>query len=213
MVHWPPAGNLPHEAYNPQFKTWSLGHVPIIPSAWKVGVKLKTATQFKVVKKLLGQATELVTATDADREGELIAREIMEYCGYRGPAQRLWLSAIYPESIRKAMAALKLGQETFFLYHAAMARSRADWFIGMNLTRLFTLIGRRCGHDHVMSVGRVQTRTLYLTVLRERAIMAFVKKPYWEIDVRLLARCAAFLAKWQPPGSAVDVHGRCIDRA
>ncbi|SQF98885.1 DNA topoisomerase III [Paucimonas lemoignei] len=111
------------------------------------------------------------------------------------------------------MAALKPGQETFFLYHAALARSRADWLIGMNLTRLFTLIARRCGHDQVMSVGRVQTPTLYLTVVRERAITAFVKKPYWEIDVRLLASGATFLAKWQPTGSAVDADGRCIDRA
>jgi DNA topoisomerase-3 len=203
----------PPEAYNPQFKSWSLEHLPIIPATWKVEVKSKTATQFKVVKKLLSQATELVIATDADREGELIAREIMEYCGYRGPVQRLWLSALNPESIRKALAGLKPGRETFFLYHAALARSRADWLIGMNLTRLFTLIARRCGHDQVMSVGRVQTPTLYLTVIRERAITAFVKKPYWEIDVRLLASGAAFLAKWQPPRNAVDADGRCIDRA
>lgn len=202
----------PPEAYNSQFKSWALEHLPIIPAAWKVEVKPKTATQFKVVKKLLGQATELVIATDADREGELIAREVMEYCGYRGPVQRLWLSALNPESIRKALALLKPGQETFFLYHAALARSRADWLIGMNLTRLFTLIARRCGHDQVMSVGRVQTPTLYLTVVRERAITAFVKKPYWEIDVRLLASDAAFLAKWQPPANAVDAEGRCIDR-
>ncbi|MDG6398429.1 DNA topoisomerase III [Pseudomonas quasicaspiana] len=202
----------PPEAYNPSYKSWSLDHLPIIPEDWKVEVKPKTATQFKVVKKLLGQAKELVIATDADREGELIAREIMEYCGYRGPVHRLWLSALNPESIRKALATLKPGEETFYLYHAALARSRADWLIGMNLTRLFTLIARRCGHDQVMSVGRVQTPALYLTVIRERTINAFVKQPYWEVEVTLRAEGAEFLAKWKPQGNIVDAEGRCIDR-
>jgi DNA topoisomerase-3 len=203
----------PPEAYDPRFKSWSMEHLPIIPDAWKVEVKPKTATQFKVVKKLLKEAKELVIATDADREGELIAREIMEFCGYRGPVQRLWLSALNPESIRKALAALKPGQETFYLYHAALARSRADWLIGMNLTRLFTLIARRCGHDQVMSVGRVQTPALYLTVMRERAINAFVKTPYWEIEVRLRVDGGEFVAKWKPEGCTIDAEGRCIDRA
>lgn len=203
----------PPESYDPRFKSWAVEHLPIIPEAWKVEVKARTAAQFKVVKQLLREARELVIATDADREGELIAWEIMEHCGYQGPVQRLWLSALNPESIRKALTTLKPGQDTYFLYHAALARSRADWLIGMNLTRLFTLIARRSGHDQVMSVGRVQTPTLYLTVLRERAIDAFVKTPYWEIDVRLQAGADEFVAKWQARGNAVDAEGRCLDRA
>jgi len=202
----------PPETYDQRFKSWSLEHLPIIPAAWKVEVKSKTAGQFKVVKKLLLQASELVIATDADREGELIAREVMEYCGYRGPVQRLWLSALNPQSIRKALGELKPGQDTYFLYHAALARSRADWLIGMNLTRLFTLIARRGGHDRVLSVGRVQTPTLYLTVIRERAIEAFVKRPYWEIEVRLQVGADEFVAKWKPAPHSVDIDGRCVDR-
>lgn len=202
----------PPEAYDERYKSWSLDHLPIIPETWKVEVKTKTASQFKVVKKLIREASELVIATDADREGELIAREVMEFCGYRGPVQRLWLSALNPESIRKALADLKQDEETFHLYHAALARSRADWLIGMNLTRLFTLVARRCGHDQVMPVGRVQTPTLYLAVMRERAIEAFVKKPFWDIDVQLDAGGKSFVAKWQAPIDSVDTDGRCINK-
>lgn len=202
----------PPEAYNSSYKKWSLDHLPIIPEDWKVEVKPKTATQFKAVKKLLREASELVIATDADREGELIAREIMDYCGYRGPVQRLWLSALNPQSIRKALAELKSGDETFKLYHAALARSRADWLIGMNLSRLFTLIGRKCGHDQLLTVGRVQTPTLSLVVNRDRTITAFVKKPFWEVEVQLSAQGQAFTAKWKVPGELLDTEGRCIDQ-
>jgi len=110
-----------------------------------------------------------VIATDADREGELIAREIMDFCGYRGPVKRLWLSALNPESVRKALATLKSGEETYPLYQAAPARARADWLIGMNLSRLLTLVGRRNAGDQLLTVGRVQTPTLDLVVVRARA--------------------------------------------
>ncbi|MFL7922388.1 DNA topoisomerase, partial [Escherichia coli] len=107
-------------------------------------------------------------ATDADREGEMIARELVEHCRYRGPIRRLWLSALDDASIRKALAALKPGAETFNLYHAALGRSRADWLIGMNMSRLFTLLGRQSGYRGVLPVGRVQTPTLRLVVDRDR---------------------------------------------
>lgn len=105
-----------------------------------------------------GEARELVIATDADREGEMIARELVEHCRYRGPIQRLWLSALDDASIRKALASLKPGADTFSLYHSALGRSRADWLIGMNMSRLFTLLGRQSGYQGVLPVGRVQTR-------------------------------------------------------
>ncbi|RMV95470.1 DNA topoisomerase, partial [Pseudomonas coronafaciens pv. porri] len=119
------------DAYGDHLKNWSLDTLPILPAQWKVIVKPKTASQFKVVKQLLNEATELVIATDADREGEMIARELIEYCGYRGPIQRLWLSALNEASIRQALSSVKQGAETYPLYQSALARSRADWLIGM----------------------------------------------------------------------------------
>jgi len=203
----------PPEAYGIQYKNWSLDYLPIIPAQWQVEVKPKTAAQFKIIKRLLSEATTVVIATDADREGEMIARELLELCKYQGPVQRLWLSALNEASIRKALSSLKSGQETFPLYHSALARSRADWLIGMNLSRLFTLLGRRAGYDGVLSVGRVQTPTLRLVVDRDRAIASFVSVPYWEVDVHLSSMGQPFIASWQPPSSGRDEAGRCLQQA
>ena len=203
----------PPEAYSDQYKSWSLDHLPIIPVHWQVEVKPKTAAQFKVIERLLSDATTVIIATDADREGEMIARELLELCRYRGPVQRLWLSALNEASIRKALSSLKSGQETFPLYHSALARSRADWLIGMNLSRLFTLLGRRAGYDGVLSVGRVQTPTLRLVVDRDRAIASFVPVPYWNVEVHLSSMGQRFIASWLPPSSGQDEAGRCLQQA
>ncbi|CAB3648333.1 DNA topoisomerase III [Achromobacter pestifer] len=202
----------PPAAYGEQYKRWALEPLPILPQRWQVVVKTTTATQFKVVKQLLAQATDLVIATDADREGEMIARELIDHCGYRGPIQRLWLSALNDASIRKALATLKPSAETLPLYHSALARSRADWLIGMNLSRLFTVLGRQAGYNGVLSVGRVQTPTLKLVVDRDREITRFVSVPYWAIDVALSASGQTFLANWMPPQGSVDNAGRCLQQ-
>ena len=203
----------PPDAYDPRYKRWVLADLPIVPERWKMLVKPKTASQFKAVKRLLGECSELVIATDADREGEMIARELVEHCRYRGPIRRLWLSALDDASIRKALAALKPGAETFNLYHAALGRSRADWLIGMNMSRLFTLLGRQSGYQGVLPVGRVQTPTLRLVVDRDRSIADFIPVPFWAIDVQLLADGAAFTAQWQAPDEHCNDQGRCLDQA
>ncbi|WP_053158141.1 DNA topoisomerase III [Pseudomonas sp. Pf153] len=201
------------EAYSEQYKNWSLDHLPIIPAKWQVEVKPKTAAQFNVIKRLLSEASTVVIATDADREGEMIARELLERCNYLGPVLRLWLSALNEASIHKALSSLKSDQETFLLYHSALARSRADWLIGMNLSRLFTLLGRRAGYDGVLSVGRVQTPTLRLVVDRDRAIASFVSVPYWAVDVHLSSMEQPFITSWIPPNSGRDEAGRCLQQA
>jgi len=200
----------PPETYGEQYKRWALESLPIIPQHWQVVVKATTAAQFRVVKQLLAQATDLVIATDADREGEMIARELIDYCGYRGPIQRLWLSALNDASIRKALGALKPSGETLPLYYSALARSRADWLIGMNLSRLFTVLGRQAGYSGVLSVGRVQTPTLKLVVDRDRAIARFVSVPFWAIDVTLAHAGQSFAASWTPPTGCTDDDGRCL---
>lgn len=200
------------EVYDAALKRWSLEQLPIIPQQWRVEVKPKTATQFKVVKALLAKATHLVIATDADREGELIAREIIDLCGYRGPIERLWLSALNDASIRTALGKLRPSSDTLPMYYSALARSRADWLVGMNLSRLFTLLGRQAGYDGVLSVGRVQTPTLKLVVDRDREIAAFKSVPFWAIDVSLSAEGQAFAAQWVAPDDCTDDAGRCLQQ-
>jgi DNA topoisomerase III len=203
----------PPETYGEQYKRWSIEQLPIIPERWRVGVKASTATQFAIVKQLVSQAAELIIATDADREGEMIAREILDLCGYRGPVQRLWLSALNDASIRKALGALKTSNETLSLYYSALARTRADWLVGMNLSRLFTVLGRQAGYQGVLSVGRVQTPTLRLVVDREREIARFVSVPYWAIDVVLVHENQSFSANWIPPKGTTDEAGHCLQQA
>ena len=198
------------DAYDARYKRWVLEDLPIVPTQWKMSVKSKTAAQYKAVKRLLGEASELVVATDADREGEMIARELVDYCRYRGPIQRLWLSALDDASIRKALAAIKPGAATYNLYQSALGRSRADWLIGMNMSRLFTLLGRKAGYQGVLPVGRVQTPTLRLVVDRDRLIADFVPVPFWAIDVQLEADGSLFTAQWQAPDAVTDDQGRCL---
>lgn len=201
---------LAPDGYDERYKRWVLDDLPIVPQQWKMQVKRTTVGQFKVVKRLLGEASELVIATDADREGEMIARELVEHCRYRGPILRLWLSALDPASIRKALASLRPGADTYNLYQSALGRSRADWLIGMNMSRLFTLLGRRSGYQGVLSVGRVQTPTLRLVVDRDRSIADFVPVAYWSIEVQLEAHGQDFLAQWRADRAHCDEQGRCL---
>ncbi|WP_413728321.1 DNA topoisomerase III [Sodalis sp. RH19] len=203
----------PPETYSKQYKRWSIEQLPIIPERWHVEIKSKTASQFKVVKALLAKATELIIATDADREGELIARELIDLCGYHGPIQRLWLSALNDASIRKALSALRPSAETLPMYYSALARSRADWLVGINLSRLFTVLGRQAGYDGVFSVGRVQTPTLRLIVDRDREIARFVPLAFWAIGVTLSANGQPFTAEWIAPDACSDGNGRCLQES
>lgn len=200
------------ESYDPQLKQWKLETLPIIPSDWKLELKASGAKQFKAIKQLLKQATEVVIATDADREGETIGREVLDACGWRGPVTRLWLSALDDASIRKALAQLLPGEKTAALYAAGQGRARADWLVGMNLTRVYTLLGRTAGVEGVLSVGRVQTPTLRLIVDRDRAIERFVPVSYFDVNaqVEAIAKPQPFKMRWQPRPEVADSEGRCL---
>jgi DNA topoisomerase-3 len=158
---------------------------PAFPMAG--GGKKETQSQFKVIERLLRQVDDVVISTDADREGEVIARELLEYCRWDGPVQRLWLSALDEMSIRAALQDLRPGAETLGMYHAGLGRARADWLIGMNLSRLYTLLAVQSGFDGVVSVGRVQTPTLALVVRRDREIATFIPKPFWQVKALMSA--------------------------
>ncbi|EPC00572.1 hypothetical protein L861_06440 [Litchfieldella anticariensis FP35 = DSM 16096] len=200
------------ETYDPAWKRWALETLPILPREWQLVIKPDWRKQFNIINKLLKDSTEVVIATDAEREGELIGREILEYCNYRGPITRLWLSALDDVSIRKGLADLRPGASTETLYCAGLGRARADWLVGMNLTRAYTVLAGRQGHDGVLSVGRVQTPTLKLVVDRDREIAAFVPKPFWDVVGTFQAEEGLFQAKWKPSDeSLLDDEGRCID--
>lgn len=209
------------EAYGEQYKRWNLASLPILPQQWKLEVKKSAAKQFKVVKALLAQTQHVVIATDADREGEMIAREVMEQCRYRGQVSRLWLSALDDASIRKALGQLRAGQTTEALYQAGLARSRADWLVGMNLSRAYTLAAQYSGQlaakSGALSVGRVQTPTLRLVVDRDEQIKHFVPVDYWDVTAHCLPDGAerTFKANWIPPKGkdGIDSEGRCTDIA
>ncbi|GLO64013.1 DNA topoisomerase [Vibrio sp. MACH09] len=197
------------DVYDDKLKVWSMDALPIIPDVWKMVVPAEKKKQFNIIKKLLNEADEVVIATDADREGEVIAREILEYVNYQGQIHRLWLSALDDESIRKGFESLKTGSETESLYFAGLARGQADWLLGMNLTRLCSIIGQDAGYRGLMSVGRVQTPTLRLVVERDIAISCFVSKPFYDVVVNINDQ---FDAKWQVPDDISDESGRCLNR-
>ncbi|CAK0768758.1 DNA topoisomerase III [Gammaproteobacteria bacterium] len=172
---------MPPDGYDPAFKRWSLDILPIVPTQWRLVAKSSGAAQLKAIQTLLKSAIEVIIATDADREGELIAREVLTLSRWRGPVRRLWLSALDDVSIRKALATLLPGAKTEPLWQAGLGRARADWLVGMNLTRAYTVTGRRAGYDGVLSVGRVQTPTLKLIVDRDRTIASFVSVAYFDV--------------------------------
>ncbi len=183
----------PPDAYDPRYKRWLLKDLPVVPQHWKLAPKKSTAKQLKVLKTLLKQCRNVVIATDADREGETIAREVLEYLHYKGPIQRLWLSALDKVSIQRAFNNMKPDQDTQPLYRSGLARSRADWLIGMNLTRAFTL---QANDRQVHSVGRVQTPTLALVVKRDREISQFKPESYYDIEAFFQAADGILKAQW-----------------
>ena len=167
----------PHEI-RPEWRHWRRDLLPMLPQEWPLLVYEKTQDQFEVVKKILNspRVSRVVCATDAGREGELIFRYIYEAAGCKKPFSRLWISSLTPEAIRKGFQNLRDGREYDALADAARGRSRADWLVGMNLSRAYTLA---LGDE--LSVGRVQTPTLAMLVERELAIRAFVPEDYLEV--------------------------------
>ncbi|MDU8924297.1 DNA topoisomerase III [Pasteurellaceae bacterium LIM206] len=200
--------------YDPALKKWTFETLPIIPTQWKLAPKKETKKQYNVVMGLIKKAATVIIATDIDREGETIARELLDLANFRGNIQRLWLSALDDASIRKALGQLKQNSETLPLYYAGLARSRADWSVGMNFSRLFTLLARQRGYQGVLSVGRVQTPTLAMVVQRDQEIANFVPKNHYMLLVQLSNQNGqAFIAQYLIPEQHCDENGLCLDKS
>ncbi len=203
---------IPPDGYNSKYKRWSLADLPILPKDWKMVPKKSTSKQLSVLKKLLKNAHSVVIATDADREGETIAREVLDYFKYRGPSRRLWLSALDTVSVQRALNDIRPSKDTEPLYYSGLARGRADWLIGMNLTRAYTLLAN---DRQVRSVGRVQTPTLALIVKRDRDILNFKAVTYYEIQAYFKTNNGfegeVLETKWQLPKVQGEETKQCLD--
>ena len=178
------------EDYDKAWAKWDMLTLPMLPEPMKTVVIPQTGRQFRAVQAQMrrGDVDELVIATDAGREGELVARWIMEKAGWRKPARRLWISSQTDRAIREGFAHLRPASEYDNLFRSARARSVADWVVGLNVTRALT-----CKHNAQLSAGRVQTPTLALIVDREEEIRRFAPKDFWTVAVRL----PGFTATWR----------------
>lgn len=204
----------PPDDYCDHIKPWRMEILPIIPKMdeWKLIPNPNTKKQLTVIKNLLKKSSEVVIATDADREGDVIGRELLDYFDYKGLVKRLWLSALDETSIQKALENILPGQSTYPLYLAGLGRQRADWIVGMNMTMA---VSHRYGQKGggVLSVGRVQTPTLSLIVQRDEEIESFRSKDYYELKAQFMCEKGDYWAKWQIHEDHGDAHGYCIDQA
>ncbi len=195
-------------AYDPAWKRWSWPTLPMLPEPFQLEPIAKTQSHLNRVLRLMRQADLIVCATDGDREGELIFRYIHTLAQTTKPVERLWLSENTPQAIRKAFHTLKPLSATDALAQAAQARAQADWLIGLNATRAFSLRHSQPGHP--LSVGRVQTPTLRLIVDRDQAIRNFQPTPYWQLTVQFQADAGEYPGIWQAyskPGSRSSSRG------
>ncbi|NLB78428.1 MAG: DNA topoisomerase III, partial [Clostridiaceae bacterium] len=178
------------EIYNQKYKTWNLEDLPMLPKKTELVVIKETSKQFGTVRGLLHRddISELIIATDAGREGELVARWIIEKAGFKKPIRRLWISSQTDKAINEGFRNLKPSRNYDNLYRSAQSRAEADWLIGLNVTRALT-----CKYNAQLSAGRVQTPTLSMIVEREKEIKRFIPKDFWTIGANL----KGFSVLWQ----------------
>lgn len=166
------------EGYDDRYKEWKMEDLPIMPEQLEIEVIRQTGSQFRTVKSLIhrNDVKDIVIATDAGREGELVARWILKKAGNKKPCRRLWISSVTDKAIREGFAHLKNAREYDHLYHAAVSRAEADWLVGINATRALT-----CKYNAQLSCGRVQTPTLAMIAAREEEIRKFQPETYYGI--------------------------------
>lgn len=207
--------------YDPRWKKWRQEDLPLVPERWEVTPKDSVRQQLNVLESLIRQADTIVHAGDPDREGQLLVDEVIRYFGATCPVQRILINDLTPAAVAKAIQTPKDNRDYRRLSHSALARQRADWLYGINLTRYYTLSYQQQGQQGVYSVGRVQTPVLGLVVERDNTIESFEPKPYYRIE----ATChglepdsdpASFTARWLADEAFrehLDEEDRLLDKA
>ncbi|AJC66250.1 DNA topoisomerase III [Dickeya zeae] len=223
MVTWC-VGHLLEQAqpdvYDARYARWSLADLPIVPQKWLLQPRPSVSKQLNVIKKLLTQADEVIHAGDPDREGQLLVDEVLEYLALpeakRQQVRRCLINDLNPQAVERAVSRLRENREFVPLCVSALARSRADWLYGINMTRAYTLLGKNAGYEGVLSVGRVQTPVLGLVVRRDEEIDNFVPRDYFEVKAHIVTPAnERFVALWQPSESCEpyqDEEGRLLHR-
>ncbi|MEJ2763251.1 DNA topoisomerase III [Photobacterium sp. MCCC 1A19761] len=207
------------DAYDEKYKKWNLADLPIIPQQWQLTPRKSARQQLSVVRKLVKQASEVVHAGDPDREGQLLVDEVIDHvklsAAKKAGMKRLLISDLNPAAVKRALGKMRDNRDFIPLSVSALARSRADWLYGMNMTRAYTLLGQQGGYRGVLSVGRVQTPVLGLVTRRDDEIANFVPKPYYEVTALIPYQGSDIRARWQPSEACKpwqDEDGRVLNR-
>ncbi|MCK1967698.1 DNA topoisomerase III [Franconibacter sp. IITDAS19] len=209
------------DAYDSRYGRWNLADLPIVPEKWQLQPRASVTKQLNVIKKLLREASEVVHAGDPDREGQLLVDEVLDYLQLpaekRRQVQRCLINDLNPQAVERAISRLRENREFVPLSTSALARARADWLYGINMTRAYTLLGQNAGYQGVLSVGRVQTPVLGLVVRRDEEIENFIPKDYFEVKAHIVTpKDERFVATWQPSEACEphqDDEGRLLNRA
>lgn len=211
------------DAYDERYKKWNMADLPIIPQQWQLRPRKSSSQQLTVVRKLLKEATQIIHAGDPDREGQLLVDEVIDYCkvpkSKKETVQRLLISDLNLSAVKRALQGLRSNREFIPLSVSALARSRADWLYGMNMSRAYTLLGKKAGYQGVLSVGRVQTPVLGLVVRRDEEIEHFIPHDYFTLDALIPYQNGTeyfdIRARWKPSEACLpwqDEEGRVTNR-
>ncbi len=211
------------DVYDAKYKKWNLADLPIVPQQWQLRPRKSAAKQLAVVRKLLKDATSVIHAGDPDREGQLLVDEVLDYCklsaAKKSAVQRLLISDLNLPAVQKALGKLRPNHDFVPLSVSALARSRADWLYGMNMSRAYTLLGQKAGYQGVLSVGRVQTPVLGLVVRRDEEIEHFVPRDFFTLDALIPYEGPQgpfdIRARWKPSDACQpwqDEEGRVLSR-
>ncbi|MBQ6999741.1 MAG: DNA topoisomerase 3 [Oscillospiraceae bacterium] len=203
------AGLADAQQYDPKYTKWRYDDLPILPQNWKFVVDKNKKKQYDVLHRLLNdpQVTEVINACDAGREGEAIFRTVYELTGCRKPMKRLWISSMEDEAIRKGFSDLRPGSDYDGLHHAALCRNKADWLVGINATRLFSVL-----YGRTLNIGRVMSPTLALLVQREADISAFQPESFYNV-VLALTDFTAVSERFNDAAAARGLQVACADNA